>query len=159
MKLVYSPGKYKQGIIDYRKNLYVYIFITFVVKMNVLIASWLLLSFLFGISIQQCTIKQFQDSLIDDLTGLLNPVVNINEMLIFYNCLSPSISTNTGFLYSSMSVSVVYSLTSQSCRYNLQCNNGVWDIVGKQSTALRNNNTRYCEDCTDQNVNVYHCTG
>jgi len=127
--------------------------------MNVLIASWLLLSFLVGISIQQCAIKQFQDSLIDDLPDLLDPVVNINEMLIFYNCLSPSISTNTGFLFSSMSVSVVYSLTNQRRRYNLQCNNNVWQIVGEQSTALTNNNTRYCEDCTDQNVNEYHCTG
>ena len=131
--------------------------------MKVLASIVLLLTFLVGVSIQQCTIDDFQAvaiSLINSTdTNDVNRTISITNT--YYNCLS---LFETSDSYSSMSVSFVYRRscdavnTQHEVRYNLQCNNSVWQIVGEQSTALTNNNTRYCEDCTDQNVNEYHCT-
>ena len=113
----------------------------------------------FKASIQHCTIEGYKWEIKDRLSYFTrSAMITINST--YYNCLSKS---DTSDHYNSMSVSILY-ITSDDpnnihkVRYNLQCNNGVWEIVGKQSTALRNNNTRYCEDCTDQNVNDYHCT-
>ena len=74
---------------------------------------------------------------------------------IYYNCLSP---TNTRSEYSSMSVSIVYGANKHK-RYNMRCTDGVWKIVETELTVLKNNNTRYCDDCTNRTVNEYHCTG
>ena len=64
--------------------------------------------------------------------------------------------------YSSMSVSILYSINGQKVcnevHYNLQCNNGDWEIINRQPTALRSNASYSCSDCTIQTVNDYHCT-
>ena len=131
--------------------------------MELIIYSGILLLAVVSVSVQQCTTNKFQTRLTDILAseGATNAsqIITINST--FYNCLS---STQTADVYSSMSVSILYIRsddpnTIHEVRYNLQCNNSVWEIVGNQSTALRNNNTRYCEDCTDQTVNEYNCTG
>jgi len=120
---------------------------------------WLLLITSIKISIQHCTIGESKLKIKDRLSYFTSPaMIIINN--IYYNCLSRS---DTSDLYSSMSVSILYIRSHNpnnvhEVRYNLQCNNSVWKIVGNQSTALRNNKTRYCEDCTDQTVNEYHCT-
>ena len=132
------------------------------VEMELIIYCGILLMAVVSVSAQQCTIDEFQTNLTDILASEemtnASQVITINS--IFYNCLS---STQITDVYSSMSVSILYirsddSNNTHEVRYNLQCNNNVWEIVGNQSTALRNNNTRYCEDCTDQTVNEYHCT-
>ena len=129
--------------------------------MKVLTQLWLLLAILVGVSIQQCTIE-FQMIAINMINSseATNVSGSIRITNTYYNCLS---LFDTGDHYSSMSVSVLYIRSSDlnnihEVRYNLQCNNSVWEIVGNQSTALRNNITRYCEDCIDQTVNEYHCT-
>ncbi|XP_065902435.1 uncharacterized protein [Dysidea avara] len=130
--------------------------------MKILTQLWLLLAFLVGVSIQQCTIEEFQMIAINMINS--SKATNVSRTIritnTYYNCLS---LFDTGDHYSSMSVSIIYIRSDDlnnihEVRYNLQCNNSVWEIVGNQSTVLRNNNTRYCEDCTDQTVNEYHCT-
>jgi len=122
-----------------------------------------LMTFCLRVTVQQCTIEDYKGVVLDmiELTEG-NKDVLISET--YYNCLSRS---DNGY-YGSISVSLLYNTTNSrgrkgrtkrsSVRYNLLCNNGTWEIVGNQSTALRNNNTRYCEDCTDQTVNENHCT-
>ena len=131
--------------------------------MMVIILLWNLISVVAGVSHQQCTLDKFvrnaSNIVNSDETAKHNHTITINST--YYNCLSRS---ETSDHYSSMSVSILYIRSddpnnTHEVRYNLQCNNNVWEIVGNQSTALRNNNTRYCEDCTDQTVNEYHCTG
>ena len=126
-------------------------------EMRTSFSVWISLMAFIKVSNQQCTIEG-SSSIIKD-TLFSSGTITINST--YYNCLSRS---DTSDHYSSMSVSILYIRshdTNNTCevRYNLQCNNNVWQIVGNQSTALRNNNTRCCEDCTDQNVNTYHCTG
>ncbi|XP_065901690.1 adhesion G protein-coupled receptor E2-like [Dysidea avara] len=126
--------------------------------MRTILSSWLLLMACVEVSIQQCTIKGSMSKIKDRLSSITDAMITINST--YYNCLSRS---DTSDHYSSMSVSILYIRSgdpnnTHEVRYNLQCNNGVWEIVGNQSTALRNNNTRYCEDCIDQTVNKYRCT-
>ena len=131
--------------------------------MMAIILLWILISVLAGVSHQQCILDQF----VRNASYIVNSgeaakhnyTVTINST--YYNCLSKSETSNH---YSSMSVSLLYTRSdnpnnTHEVRYNLQCKNNVWEIVGSQSTALRNNNTTYCEDCTDQTVNEFHCTG
>jgi len=118
---------------------------------------WISLMAFIKASNQQCTIEGSSSNIKDRLFS--TDTITISST--YYNCLSRS---DTSDHYNSMSVSILYIRSHdpnniREVRYNLQCNNSVWDIVGNQSTALTNNNTRYCEDCTDQNVNAYHCTG
>ena len=122
------------------------------------LSLWMLSTFLIEISIQQCSINDFKVvvRIFTNLTEQADAEINS----IYYNCLTRS---DTSDHYSSMSVSILYIRSDNpnnihEVRYNLQCNNSVWEIVGNQSTALRNNNTRYCESCTDQNVNENHST-
>ena len=121
-----------------------------------------MISVVAGIDRQHCTLDQF----VRNASNIVNSTVDVSyDRTItinstYYNCLSRS---DTSDHYSSMSVSILYirsddTINIHEGRYNLLCNNSVWEIVGSQSTALRNNNTRYCEDCTDQIVNDYHCT-
>jgi len=120
---------------------------------------WLLLMTSIKVSIQHCTIEESKFKIKDRLSYFTNPaMIIINN--IYYNCLSRSDAIGH---YSSMSVSILYIRSHDlnnihEVRYNLKCNNSAWQIVGNQSTALRNNKTKYCEDCTDQTVNEYHCT-
>ena len=121
--------------------------------MRKLLFVWLLLMGYLEDSNQQCVMKN-SIPMIPLSTGSFITST-------YYNCLSRS---DTSDHYSSMSVSILYIRSddpnnTHEVRYNLQCNNSVWEIVGNQSTALRSNNTRYCDDCTDQTVNEYHCTG
>ena len=114
---------------------------------------WLLLISSLEDSNQQCTVKNSISTISLSVGSFISNT--------YYNCLSRS---DTSDHYISMSVSILYIRSddpnnTHEVRYNLQCNNSVWEIVGNQSTALRNNNTRYCDDCTDQTVNEYHCTG
>ena len=129
--------------------------------MSTILSVWLLLLASIKVSIQHCTINEESMSKIKDRLSSFtsSAVIAINST--YYNCMSRS---DTSDHYSSMSVSILYIRSHDpdnihEVRYNLQCNNSVWEIVGNQSTALRNNNTRYCKDCTDQTVNEYHCTG
>ena len=127
--------------------------------MRTVIVIFMLLMALFGSNAQHCTIEGSM-SVIKD-TSSSTSTATIVSTSTYYNCLSRS---DTSDCYSSMSVSILYirsddPYNTHEIRYNLQCNNSVWKIVGNQSAALRNNNTRYCDDCTDQNVNEYHCTG
>ena len=125
---------------------------------------WLLLALFVDISVQQCTIDDFQASIADIVatTEATDAIQSFNINSTYYNCLSSSQIIGQ---YSSMSVSILYIRSDDpnnihEVRYNLQCNNSVWEIVGNQSTALRNNNTLLnCVDCTDQTVNESHCTG
>ena len=133
-------------------------------KMMVTALLWILMiSVVAGIDRQRCTLDQFVRNA-SNIVNSTEPVpydhtITIN--ITYYNCLS---RCDTSDRYSSMSVSILYIRSDDpniihEGRYNLQCNSNVWEIVGNQSTALRNNNTKYCEDCTDQIVNEYHCTG
>ena len=125
---------------------------------------WFLLALLVNISVQQCTIDDFQASITDIVvtTEATDAVQSFNVNSTYYNCLS---SSQTIGQYSSMAVSILYIRSDDpnnihEVRYNLLCNNSVWEVVGNQPTALRNNNTMLdCFDCTDQTVNEYHCTG
>ena len=122
-------------------------------KMRAIFFFWLLLMSSLEDSNQQCTKKNSISMIPLSMGSIITST--------YYNCLSRS---DTSDHYSSMSVSILYIRSddpnnTHEVRYNLQCNNSVWEIVGNQLTALRNNNTRYCDDCTDQNVNEYHCTG
>ena len=134
-----------------------------VIEMRVAGFLWLLLAFLVDISVQQCTIDEFQANVTDIVisTKATDAVQSFIINSTYYNCLSRA---DTSDHYSSMSVSILYIRSDgpndiHEVRYNLQCNNSVWEIIGNQSNALRSNNTKYCEDCTDQTVNEYHCTG
>ena len=129
------------------------------VEMKVLTLSWVFLPLLFNISVQQCTIGQFHTTI---TTMVMSTEVTSDGQInsTYYNCLSRS---DTRDHYSSMSVSILYIRSDDpnnvhEIRYNLQCNNNVWEIVGNQSTALRSNTSYDCSDCTDQTVNDYHCT-
>jgi len=119
--------------------------------MRTTLLVWLLMVSI-KVSVQHCIIEGAMLKIKDKLS---TTSATINT--IYYNCLSRS---DTSDHYSSMSVSILYIRSDiHEVRYNLQCKSNVWEIVGNQSTALRNNKTRYCEDCTDETVNDYHCTG
>ena len=127
-------------------------------KMRTVLSSWLLLMAFVTVSIQQCAIEKSWSKIRSKLSSTSATMITINNT--YYNCLSRS---DTSDHYSSMSVSILYIRshdpnTIHEVRYNLQCNNSVWEIIGNQSKALRSNNIVFCEDCTDQTVNMYHCT-
>jgi len=124
-------------------------------KMRKILSSWLLLMASIEMSIQQCAIEESWSKINNRLFSTSTTTITINST--YYNCLSRS---GTGDHYSSMSVSILYTRSDDpnnmhEVYYNLQCNNNVWEIFGNQSTAVRNNNTIYCEDCT---MNDYQCT-
>ena len=130
--------------------------------MDVFTSLLVLLLLLIDPSVQQCTIEQFKTSVTtmvmskEDTSAKQSIIVNST----YYNCLS---LFDTSDHYSSMSVSILYIRSDDlnnlhEVRYNLQCNNSVWEIVGNQLTALRSNTSYNCSDCTDQTVNDYHCT-
>ena len=127
--------------------------------MRTILSSWLLLMAFVEVSIQQCYIEESLSKIRNKLSSTSGTMITISRA--YYNCLSRS---DTSDHYSSMSVSILYIKSHDpnnihEVHYNLQCNNSVWEIVGNQSTALRNNNTRFCEDCTDQNVNCIDYLG
>ena len=123
----------------------------------------LLLVTLVGISVQQCTIEEFEAIALDTVqTTEANDVsqtFTINRTV--YNCLSTS---QTIGVYNSMSVSILYIRSDtpnqlRDVRYNMVCSSNNWARVGQQSVAFLSSDTRRnCSACTDQNVNDYHCT-
>ena len=119
----------------------------------------MLLMAAFEVNTQRCTTKGSMSKIKDRLSS--SSISKITIITTYYNCFSV---LDTSDHYSSMSVSILYIRSddpdnTHEVRYNLQCNNSVWDVVGNQSTALKSSGTVYCEDCTDQTVNEYHCTG
>ena len=131
--------------------------------MKLLPSLCLLLTTLVGVSIQQCTIEEFENSIAPDL--LLNLATDASQTFTvnrtFYNCLSTSQIIG---VYRTMSVSISYIRSDdvtnlRQIRYNMVCSNNMWSRVGQQPTALLSNDTRRnCSDCTDQTVNDHHCT-
>ena len=125
---------------------------------------WLLLATMVGVSVQQCNIEGFEAIALDTVKATEIAEANQNITALngtFYNCLSTSQIIG---IYNSMSVSVLYTRTDtpdrqREVRYNMQCIDNGWSRVGQQSDALMSNGTRRnCSDCTDQDVNDYHCT-
>ena len=132
--------------------------------MRIVAIVWILVVVIVNVSIQQCTIESFTSNATEivESTETFNSSQTVTIDSTYYNCLS--LYQIIGH-YSSMSVSILYIRSDDpnniyEVRYNLQCNNSVWEIVGRQSIALRNNITRSsCSDCTDPSINEYHCTG
>ena len=127
--------------------------------MRAIVFVWMLLMAALEVNTQRCTTKGSMSMIKDRLSS--SSVSKITITSTYYNCFSV---LDTSDHYSSMSVSILYLRSdypnnTHEVRYNLQCNNSVWEIVGNQSTVLKSSGTVYCEDCTDQTVNEYHCTG
>jgi len=128
-----------------------------------LLCTWLLVISLVRISIQQCTIEQFENRIVHDIL-LTTKATEMDQNFIInrtiYNCLSTS---QTIGIYTSMSVSLLYIRsdtpnTLRDVRYDVACMNNVWLRVGQSSTAFISNDTRTdCWDCT-RTLNDYHCS-
>ena len=124
----------------------------------------LLLVTLVGISVQQCTIEEFEDvTALDTVqaTEATDASQTFTIIRTIYNCLSTS---QTIGVYNSMSVSILYIRSDtpnqlRDVRYNMVCSSNNWARVGQQSTAFLSSDTRCnCSACTDQAVNDHHCT-
>lgn len=127
------------------------------------LCTWLLVIALVRISIQQCTIKEFEDrvafdTLLTTEATEANQKFNINRTI--YNCLSTS---QTIGIYIFMSVSILYIRSDtpnrlRDVRYDMECMDDVWLRVGQYPMAFISNDTRTdCWDCT-RTPNDYHCT-
>ena len=135
------------------------------VKMALLSSSslCLLLFAMVGVSVQQCTTEGFQNIALDTVqsteTTDVSQIFTINRTI--YNCLSTS---QTIGIYNTMSVSILYVRSDapnelRDVRYNMQCIDNSWGRTGSQSVAFVSSDTRQnCSDCTNENVNDYHCT-
>jgi len=130
--------------------------------MKLLLSLCLLLVALVGVSVQQCTIERFEANAVGIVESTeatdASQTFAINRTI--YNCLSTS---QTIGIYTSMSVSILYIRSNtelRQVRYNMACFANNWQRFGsRQPTALLSNDTRRnCSDCTDRNVNDYHCT-
>jgi len=131
--------------------------------MKLLSSLCLLLVTLVGVSVQQCTIEEFEAIALDTVQTTeatdASQTFTINRTI--YNCLSTS---QTIGVYNSMSVSILYIRSDtpnqlRDIRYNMECLSNNWERVGENSTAFLSSDTkRNCSDCTDQTVNDYHCT-
>jgi len=124
--------------------------------MGVLCYLLIFLLFLANTSAQQCTINRFQAS-ITDIVASTEATETFTINSTYYNCLSRSSISD---YYSSMSVSILYIRSDDPnniCEvfYHLQCIDFVWEITERQSTALRDNNTIYAENCNGQTMNDY----
>ena len=131
--------------------------------MKLLSSLCLLLVTLVGVSVQQCTIEEFEAIALDTVQTTeatdASQIFTVNRTI--YNCLSTS---QTIGVYNSMSVSILYIRSDNNTllrdvRYNMVCSSNNWARVGQQSTAFLSSDTRRnCSACTDQAVNDYHCT-
>ena len=123
---------------------------------------WLLLATLARVSIQQCTVEEFDKIVSDILQSTQATELNQNFAIdkIIYNCLSTS---QTIGIYRSMSVSILYIRSDspdqlRDVRYDMLCKNDVWIRARQMSTALESNDTRIdCSDCFST-ANSHHCT-
>ena len=131
--------------------------------MKLISSLCLLLVALVGVSIQQCTIENFENVIALDTVQATeasdaSQTFTINRTI--YNCLSTS---QTIGVYNSMSVSILYIRSDtpnqlRDIRYNMLCsgNTGNWLRFNQRSTAFLSNDTRHnCSTCTDQTVNVF----
>lgn len=123
-----------------------------------------LLTILVNISVQQCTIENFEEEVALNLLDTTEPTNNRQTFTIdriFYNCLSTSQMIG---IYRSMSVSMLYvrsdsPTTIRDVRYTMTCLDNAWIRNRTLPTALQNIETkRNCSDCTNESVNDYHCT-
>ena len=122
----------------------------------------LLLATLVAVSVQQCSIEDFNALEFVQTTETTDFNQNFTINSTFYNCLQTS---STIGLYETMSVSILFIRSDnlnilREVRYNLACNVDTWVRNRVEiRAALQNNNTRLnCSSCSDQNVNEYHCT-
>ena len=120
---------------------------------------FLIVPFLVDMSVQQCAIDSFKANVTNIIasTEVIDVLQFITINCTYYNCLSRS---DTSEHYSSMSVSILYIRSddpnnTHEVRYNLHCKNSVWELIERQPNALRNNNTRFREDCADHYVGKY----
>ena len=148
---VFHSASFLRHMMHYHVPWLLYVF--FYRKMKVLLLC-LLSTFLIGISNQQCTISNIKVPLCNRIDSTKQEINSI-----FNNCSSRA---DTSDHYNFMSVSILCTKSrnhnnTHEVRCNLQCQNGEWEIAGNQSTALRNNNTRYPEVCSYQTVNNYLC--
>ena len=134
-------------------------------RMKLMIALWLLLATLVGVSVQQCTLERFEMVALDRAQNIVSEssmITAINDT--FYNCLSASEIIG---VYETMSVSLLYTISDdptnlREVRFNMDCFDNDWEVFGSPRqlpTALRSNDTRTnCSACTNRTVNEYHCT-
>ena len=123
---------------------------------------WLLLATLARVSIQQCTVEEFDKIAFDILqsTQATEFTRNFSINKIIYNCLSTS---QTIGIYRSMSVSILYTRSDspdqlRDVRYGMLCLNDAWMRYKQTSTALESNDTRInCSNCFST-TNDHHCT-
>ena len=129
--------------------------------MTRLVKLLILAAGLVNVSIQQCTTESFETNAANRTETILQ-IQNVSITRIFYNCLSPSLATNSA--YTSMYVSVFYISSNQSqnqsIRYNVKCESDQWSVVDFGTTdVVTGNVTRVdCASCLDQNINDDHCT-
>lgn len=123
---------------------------------------WLLLIDLARVSIQQCTMEVFEDSIALDILQATEATESNQHFVInetIYNCLSTS---RTIGILGSMSVSILYTRSDtpnrlRDVRYDMLCVGKVWMRAGQMSTAFSNNNTRTnCSSCLSD-ANDHHC--
>ena len=124
---------------------------------------WLLIATLARVSIQQCTVEEFDNKIAFDIlqsTQATETKQNFSIDKIIYNCFSTS---QTIGIYSSMSASILYTRSDspdqlRDVRYDMWCKNDVWMRYRQSSTALESNDTRInCSDCIST-ANDHHCT-
>ena len=127
------------------------------------LSLWLLIATLARVSIQQCTVEEFDNKIAFDIlqsTQATEIKQNFSINKIIYNCLSTS---QTIGIYRSMSVSILYTRSDspdrlRDMRYDMLCKNDVWMRYKQISTALESNDTRInCSDCFST-ANDHHCT-
>ena len=126
---------------------------------------YLLLAILVRVSIQQCTIEEFEANKCLDLlrtTELSEANQNFTIEEIIYNCLSTSRIIG---IYRSMSVSVLYIRSDalhqpRDVRYDLLCKDNSWMRYGQHRHPFISNDTRMdCSSCVIAvNESDHHCT-
>ena len=132
-----------------------------VAKMKLWLPFWILAA-LVGVSVQQCAVEDLNLLDIVQAAEASETTGDLSIEAVYYNCLS---SSQTVGRYATMSLSVLFIKandpnTTSEARYNLNCASPtMWSRVGRNTTALRDNNTRMnCSSCLDQSVNDHHCS-
>ena len=125
---------------------------------------WLLLVALVRVSIEQCTVEEFDvlDTVLNSETSEVTHNVSIMEVI--YNCLATSHVIGT---YSSMSVSVLYNRSDnphklRNVRYDMLCKDNIWHRTRQMANIFMSNDTRIdCSNCwggNESDSDSHHCT-
>ena len=127
---------------------------------------WVLVAALVRLSIQRCTVEDFEANRVHDLvhsseTSEITHNITIRE--IVYNCLATS---HTIGIFSSMSVSILYNRSDtpeklRNVRYDIFCTGGTWLRVRQVADVFMGNDTRIdCSNCWAGNESDrdHHCT-